>query len=463
MEKISIYDKKERLVGVINRAFNVEKTEELMREYTLSFSVTNQDHTFKYINEESIFGFGGQLFDVAGIDGDSGDNNITQITAEHISYRLSDYTLPNGYSFVGTVAEIAQDILNQAKTVKGVPASSAFSIGYTVDLGTVSFGMAGQTNVTAREALIAMSALGVEINFDNFVVNVPQRIGSDSVLTFEYGVNLKGVHRTWQRGNGWSYEIKIADIAKAGRSGYEIHLGDSVVVKDTITGTEIQNRVISYVECDDPSKNTITVGVFVRDNASMTVRTDKIANNSVQQATKYNNVSIDHENGFMSVNRAGTIRAIMNGEDCFAVQVLKNGVWETVNSMEEFGLLINRLTSQDAKDSFYIKVGDVYSQVYGLQFFADNTNVMNIVYVNSSSAALIDVINNLEIKAGRDIDIDGRQMYIYANSINVNNKNGKSGTGITGSRAVALEDGQGHTVIGTIKFVNGICTQFVDI
>lgn len=381
-DKIKILNKNFKALGSTSKAFDIEKTEELMREYTLSFSIVNNDAVFKYISENNIFLYNGQYFDIAGIDGDSGNNNITQVAAEHISYRLADYTLPNGYSFVGTVREIAVDILNEAKTVDEEPASNNFSIGETADLGTLSFSLSGAKNVTAREALIAMSKLGVEIAFDNFTVNIPERRGTNSGITFTYGVNLTGVHRTWQRGNGWSYDIDIADLQKtAGGEAYRFVLGDDIVVNDTLSDIEINSRIISYTECDNPTKNRVTVGVFVRDNASLTIETDRIANtanntanaakeaadNSVQQGEKYSNVSIDHTNGFMATNKAGTQRVEMNGDDCFVVQVKENGEWVNKNSLEAFGLLVDRLTNEEAKNIFYLRVGKIDTDCYGLQ------------------------------------------------------------------------------------------------
>ncbi len=387
--RITVLNDKLKALGSTSKAFNVEKTKELMREYTLSFSVANNDSVFKYLSENIVFQYGGQYFDISGIDGDSGTQNITQMTAEHISYRLSDYTLPNGYSFVGTVKEIAEDILKEAKTVDETPASTAFSIGTTADLGTLSFSMSGATNVTAREALIAMSELGVEVDFDNFTVNLPERIGADNGLTFRYGVNLTGVHRTWQRGNGWSYDINIVDLQKAtGYAGYEFGLGDNVRVLDEFSNSTINSRIISYIECDDPTQNRVTVGVFIRDNASLTIETDRIANTanntanaakdkadtSVQQGEKYSNVSIDHTNGFMATNKAGTQRVMMNGDDCFVIQVLKNGNWVTVNSLEEFGLVVERLTNTEAKKHFFVRVGEIGTDSYGLQLCSITKN-----------------------------------------------------------------------------------------
>ena len=375
--KIKVYDNDLKALGSTSRAFNIAKTEELMREYTLSFSVLNTDSIFDYINENAIFEYGGQKFDVAGIDGDSGANNITQVTAEHISYRLSDYTVVNGYSFVGTAAQIAADILNEAKTVDGVPASSAFTLGTVATTGTLNFSLSGKTDVTAREALIAMEELGVEIEFDNFTVNIPKRRGSDKGIVFEYGKNLTGVRRTWQRDNGWSYDINIVDMQKTvGYTGETYGIGDDITVIDKYAKLTLKQRIIAYKECDDPTQNSITVGVFVRDNASLSVETDRIAteanrtaNKSVQQGEKYSNVSITQSDGFKATSKDNTLRVMMNGDDCFVVQVKKNNQWVTVTSTELWGILTPRLTTQDAKDEYYATVGRTKSKRPGFYLF----------------------------------------------------------------------------------------------
>lgn len=479
--QIKILNSDLKALGSTSKAFNIEKTEELMREYILSFSVVNNDSVFKYLNENTVFQYNGQYFDVSGIDGDSGTSNITQITAEHISYRLADYTLPNGYSFVGTVEQIAQDILNEAKTVEEVPASTIFSIGFTADLGTLSFGLAGATNVTARDALIAMSELGVEVSFDNFTVNLPERIGNDNGLIFKYAVNLNGVHRTWQRGNGWSYDVKIADIAKAGQTDAVIGIGDDVTVDDTYSNTVLKSRIISYTECDDPTKNHITIGVFVRDNASMSIETDRIANaanntanNSVQQGKKYSNVSIDHTDGFKATNRAGTQRVLMNADDCFVVQVKQNDEWVTVNSLEAFGLLINRITSKEAKEDFYITVGQVERNKYGLLFYIDGEKNLSIASADSetvtfSSPKIFKILTSQAIQLESTDDdaisyINSRNFQINtSNLISHNTDTNDWGRAVTGELTLEYLEHDGTKTGIPIQIINGIVTKFGDL
>lgn len=449
--KIKVYDKNFKALGSTSEAFNILKTEELMREYTLSFSVVNTDGIFDCINENAIFEYAGQKFDISGIDGDSGTNNITQITAEHVSYRLSNYTLVNGYSFVGTARQLAEDILKEAKTVDGIPASSEFSLGTVVSTDVLNFSLSGQTNVTAREALIAMKELGVEVRFDNFAVNVSSRVGADSGVTFEYGKNLTGVRRTWQRDNGWTYEINIADIQKtADYNGTAYGLGDDITVIDKFAKLEIKQRIITYKECDDPTQNSITVGVFIRDNASLSVETDRIANaaaltagtanekanNSVQQGEKYSNVSITHADGFKCTNISDTLRIMANANDCFVVQAKKNGRWVTVTSAELWGIAAPRLTTQDAKDYYYATVGVNASGNPGL-FLMRSTGNGNFkehfsIWPTSTGDTVIDCEGDLYLKSktGGEVIIENHRNDTegYTGSLMVKDRNGDNFT-----------------------------------
>ena len=469
--KIKVYDNDLKALGSTSRAFNIAKTEELMREYTLSFSVLNTDSIFDYINENAIFEYGGQKFDVAGIDGDSGANNITQVTAEHISYRLSDYTVVNGYSFVGTAAQIAADILNEAKTVDGVPASSAFTLGTVATTGTLNFSLSGKTDVTAREALIAMEELGVEIEFDNFTVNIPKRRGSDKGIVFEYGKNLTGVRRTWQRDNGWSYDINIVDMQKTvGYTGETYGIGDDITVIDKYAKLTLKQRIIAYKECDDPTQNSITVGVFIRDNASLSVETDRIANaanqtanNSVQQGEKYSNVSITHSDGFKATSKDNTLRVMMNGDDCFVVQVKKNNQWVTVNQLEAFGLLIDRLTSIAAKDKFYIQVGEVESGKYGLNFYFNDSKGCSI-FSRTKDDVTISAPHGINITSRETnslVHLEAPGILFESDEILVHNKaNDTLQSGITGHTRIGILKEDGSQVYGYVEFINGIATSF---
>jgi hypothetical protein len=449
--KIKVYSSDLTALGSTSKAFSITKTEELMREFTLSFSIVNNDSVYPLISENSVLEYQGQKFDISGIDSNSGITNITQITAEHISYRLADYTIPNGYSFVGTISEIANDILEQAKTVDEVSASTVFSIGSCADKGTVSFAMPEAQNMTAREALISMSELGVEIEFDNFTVNIPEQRGTDNGMTFDYDRNLSGVHRTWQKGNGWTYDIAIADLQKIpNHSGDVFGIGDYVTINDKLSSTTQKDRIISYTECDDPTQNRITVGVFIRDNASMAIETDNLANvafnkskGALQEGEKYSNVSLDHIDGFKSESRDGLLRVVQNADDCFAIQVKDGGTWRTVTSAELWGMLTPRLTTQESKNSFYATTGKTDDdnfeafKLYVKNTLTDTFNNFFSVYCPSSSGepeegAFIESPGHIcvYLKPGKSFYLfrDGKQL-------------GITETITVGSQKITVEDG----------------------
>ncbi len=486
MGKITVYENNKRR-GSTSQAFNVVTKKELMREHTLDFSILNNNPIYKEITVSSVFENKGQLFDVTGIDTESGNGNISSISAEHVSYRTNKYLIPANYAFVGTVKEIAQDIL----MVSG--ASAEFTIGECCDLGTVSFSMNNKKEVTARATLFGMAALGVEIDYDNFTINIPQRIGKDSGKTFRFGVDLQNFRRRWQIGSGWTYDISIADIQK--NSNYEgttFAIGDDVTAEDSFIGDKIKSRIISYIENEDnPSENSITLGVFIADTESQNVETDRIANtakdaaetagktadeakktadNSVQQGEKYSNVSITHKDGFMAENKAGTQRVMMNGDDCFVVQVKQNDSWVTVNALEVFGLLIDRLTSLEAKEKFYIKVGKTEADKYGLLFYIDGEQYLSI-FASDNKKVNFNSPKNFEFVTTKSIGLESTDYdaisYIRArnyrigtaNLISYNTDTEAWGRGVNrnGRLEVTLD---GSTFTGDFEVINGIITKF---
>ncbi len=357
MSQIKVLSKDGKRLGSTSKAFDTVILEELMREFTLNFSVSNTDSIFKYIAPDTVYECEGERFDITGIDDDSSGVNVTSVSAEHISYRLNDYSVPANYAFVGTAKEIGADILK----VSG--ADAEFMMGECSDVGTQSFMLNNDKETTARAAIIALKSIGVEIQFNNFIINLPERVGTvkDTPLILS--------HRSWQKDNGWNYEVDIADTGN-------IAVGDTYPIVGEGVEDGTTKRIITHERhLDDPTQNTVALGVFVRDEATAAVEIDNQLNNSVQQGEKYNNVSINHTEGFKAEFVDGLQRVIMNAINGFAVQIKENSEWKTINSLEKFGLLIERLTSQEAKDKFYITVGKVDGGEFGLKFMYKMGNV----------------------------------------------------------------------------------------
>ena len=110
MAQIKVYTKSGTRLGSTSKAYDTTIHEELMREFTLDFSVTNTDAIFKLILPDTIFECQGEKFDITDIADDE-ENKETKVSAEHVSYRLNDYNVPANYAYIGTAREIGEDIL----------------------------------------------------------------------------------------------------------------------------------------------------------------------------------------------------------------------------------------------------------------------------------------------------------------------------------------------------------------
>lgn len=329
------YNAKYEATAKTSKAFGVNDTEELMRAYSADFTVAYNDPVSRHLQEDSMFELYGQLFDVFEINEETGNNNATTIKGSHVGYRLGKYFLPAGYAFVGTVQQVAQDILNVAVDSNGNKASSEFTVGTCVNKSG-SFALNNTQPVAARDAVLAIKAMGAEVNFDNFTLNFPETCGSGHTLTIETGKNLVNIRRAYQKGNGNSYEIEFANTMRIDGSNPFV-VGDNCIVIDRVRNRVIEKRIMTYTKCDDPTKDKITIGVFVKDMTDLTnsMQVDisaatNTANNSVHVGESYNNVKITHETGFESISADGQHREFNNGTDGDVIQQMYNGNWVTV-------------------------------------------------------------------------------------------------------------------------------------
>ena len=235
---IEIYNDGVR-VAKTSKAFNVIVRKELMRAFDFEATLHNADPARKYITTTSMFKIDGQLFDICSFQQYSGDQNVTQVVGQHVGYRLNNYTIPPGYSTMGTIAQIAQAILDESG------ASAEFTVGTCANLGEKVYAITNEQDTTARSALFAMQGLGVEMDFDNFTLNFPERVGSDTGKVFQFGRDLCSLKRTWDRGNGITYDITIASLQRIpGHSG-DTFGADDITVEDYFISDSIKRRIIS--------------------------------------------------------------------------------------------------------------------------------------------------------------------------------------------------------------------------
>lgn len=334
-------------VAQTSQAVDCIITNELMRSYNLKFAVVNNNPARQFITPGAVFEVRGQLFDIASFYSESGTNNYTDVVARHVSYQLNDYIIPPEYSCFGTAAEVAQNILDTAKTPDGTAASSKFSLGTVRSTTPSLFTLGNEQEVSARSAFIAMQSMGVEVDYDNFTVNLPQRVGSDTGKVFEFGRDLVSVKRTWRKGDGSTYEVDIATLYKlpGGSPDDEYHKGDDVTIKDELLGETIKRRIICVQENpDDPTQDRIVLGVFVADNATNAINTKVQIDSKLTEGESYNNVRINRTEGFVSETDDQNTKVTMSGTGGFQCWAKQGGTYVPVAALSVNGLEANRIT-----------------------------------------------------------------------------------------------------------------------
>ena len=379
---IIAYTKSGKMLGKTSKAWDVFVTKELMRGYELSFCIANSDPLRQLIAPDVVFEVEGQKYDITSFASSSGTDNITVVDAEHVSYRLNNYVLPEQYSF----ANSAQTIINTMLSVSG--ADAEFTATAPVGIGG-SISLQNDEPVSMRAGALAFKNAslfgdgqsgGLEVDYDNFTIRLSRRVGKDTGKVFKFGRDLVDLRRTWSKDNGATYDVDIAVLQRLEGGELEFGVGDDVTIEDAILGDTIKRRIISYTKCiDNPTLDKITLGVFVRDSAdnsiSMAVDMQAIGAGSVKEGKSYNNVDISHEYGFRSVSGDGLMRTINNGTDGYKIQRLVSGVWRTVWEAESstgktiaYNLAGNRKVELGGTDGLkmYRLSGSTWIEVAGL-------------------------------------------------------------------------------------------------
>ena len=307
--------------GTTSKAFDAVIHKELMREHTLAFAVTNNNAVRQFIAPGTIYECEGEKYDIADFVQSSGAENITDTQAYHVSYRLNNYILPPGYSYMGTIQQIAQNILNTAKNGNGTPASSEFTVGACASLGTIAFSLGNEQEVSPRSAFLALQNIGVEVSYSNFTIDLPTRIGIELAHTFKFGVDMVSLRRTWSKNDGTTYEASVAALHRIpGYESLEFALGDTVTIQDDIIGDTFERRIISYDrDPDNPLNDRITLGVFIRDSATNAVQMQVEIDMKLTEGESYNNVAINRKDGFTSTRSDGQATTKMNATDGFII------------------------------------------------------------------------------------------------------------------------------------------------
>jgi hypothetical protein len=399
-------------MATTDRAFATVVHKELMRDWALSFNVTNRDNARQYaIDPNAQFIVEGQIYDTEKYKQSSGTDNATEVSASHVLARMNNYMIPAGYAFVGTIAALIQDILTQSG------ASAEFTVGTCASVsGSYSLGNTQPTD--AFSAIAKLTALGVEPSYDNFTINVPVRWGADTGKVFKFGRDLCSLERTFDKTTTpttQSYGIDIANLQRLpGGSADAFVTGDTVGIQDALIGDSIiGQRIISYEKClDDPTQDKVTIGNFISDlsDTVTTMQVDisattAVSGNSVQQGEQYSNVSIDHENGFMAISGNNLMRTLNNATDGFVIQQYYNSVWVTVWQADS---TTGKTIAYNLAHSQKVEMGGTagYTTWVSTNGGATwtQTGGMDVAGVNNASALSMQGYSNFKVIVGKGSD-----------------------------------------------------------
>lgn len=287
--KIYFFTSSGACVGRTTEYFDCVEIQELMRQWSLAFSVTNENPMRQYIQRGAVYEIHGQKFDHKRMKRNSGTGNTTSVEmAYHVCRRLESYTLTAGYTCTGTAAHIISDILGKAVDSNGNKASTQFSLGTCVDVSG-AYTPSSTGSITAYAAIQGLVALGVEPQFDNFTVNAPVRWGADRGMTFKFGRNLADLDfedDAEQNTTTYTPDAVNRQYALNATDRDYIETGDTVRIKNDLLGEDIRAQRVCTLEThwDDHTGDKFTVGQFVLDLAdtitSVQTATDDTATNA---------------------------------------------------------------------------------------------------------------------------------------------------------------------------------------
>lgn len=363
--KIYFYQPGGTCVGRTTEYFDCVETQELMRQWSLTFSVTNLNPMRQYIQRGAVYEIHGQKFDHKRFTRNSGSKNVTSVTmAYHVCRRLDNYTVAAGYSYVGTAQAIIADILDKAVDTNGNKASTQFSVGTCADVSG-SYSPGNTQPISAYTAIQGLVALGVEPQFDNFTINAPTRWGADRGMTFKFGRNLADLDfedDADQNTTTYSLDAARRQYALDATPRDYAECGDTVRIKNDLIGEDIRTQRIVTLEThwDDHTSDKFTVGQFVSDLADSVTSMQVGIANSVQQAEAYNNVSITHEEGFVCASEDGLLKVTQNAQHCFAIWTRSStsDEWTLLQELSADGLGATKIFMPNSP-GFYAKVGYV--------------------------------------------------------------------------------------------------------
>jgi hypothetical protein len=310
-----LYSKSNQLLAVLDNIIKETATTKRVvnGEFTFSFSAFEKELKSEYFEGDNYIVVSNQAFDIKYVDKNHQDDVKYDIQCEHVNYRMEDgeENLLPSYIHMGTPREILTDILLPTEFHVGV-------VDFT-DVITISV----DTEITRKSLIYQLAkALGGEVDYtDNgFGISILRTIGKNNGFEARFGKNLKGITKTIDRRGGLKtyYVVDIIELKKSNayiekklQSLEIIDVGDTIRLKDSVIGLDVENRILSVER--NPILEINTKLEIANTIELITDTLQRIETESVKQGKSYNFASISSEYGFRARRSDQLAQATLGG------------------------------------------------------------------------------------------------------------------------------------------------------
>jgi len=265
------------VIALTNKAFDIVVKRELMREWSLVFTVLNSDGISNSLGM-GIFLFENEIYNMVLENVNIGTENTTTVKCEHMSYSLNKWSVQSNFTATGTITQI----FNAAFSASGIPFSWQYYFDNYANELNFTFTYTGSQPISLRALLYKIAAQRYfEINFSYTTTartiickeQIGNKTNSGDKLTpalFTLGRNLLSANLQSDYSQNPIAESYNFDIVNLQRT-------DSYISTDVFDlGLEVDYhsngidqsglRITTYeYHYDDPLQDKIGIGSFIPD------------------------------------------------------------------------------------------------------------------------------------------------------------------------------------------------------
>jgi hypothetical protein len=306
---IKILDSSLNRQAILKEVIEPNRFEEINGENTLTFSAVLDEKASTYITEDSIIEIDDDYFDLVYYSKNQNeDGTLTiDVEAEHISYRLNNYSLEY-FAKTGTPADILAELLD----------GTAFTIG-TVEL-TDSVTYSTQEEMTKRQILMEfIKSIGGEVDFNQFEISIVTHRGNTSPRILTSGRNIRIISKIFNKRE--TDEIGNPLVAYTCEpiqpTETPLALGDEILLVQKDLGIQETLRIVRLgYDPYNPLTAEIEMANFISGIEDQMYR---IATTAVVKEKVYNGCRIGPEEGFVAERSDGKAKTVMNATEGISI------------------------------------------------------------------------------------------------------------------------------------------------